>query len=63
MRLPTLKNTLGSRGFVLISAALLLLMGGCPVNTDKLTTDVVEAALQSMATSLVDTLSVFLAGN
>jgi hypothetical protein len=36
-------------------------MGGCPVDTSKLVTDVVAAALQSASDSIVDALSAFLA--
>jgi hypothetical protein len=38
-------------------------MGGCPIDSDKLTTDVVQAALESVTNSLVEALSTYLAGN
>ncbi|MBU0637238.1 MAG: hypothetical protein KKB50_00080 [Planctomycetes bacterium] len=48
---------------LLMAGVLLLLMGGCPVNTDQLATDIFQAGLESIASSLVDALSAFLAGN
>ena len=50
-------------GLALLGGILLLSMGGCPVDTDKLTTEVVQAALESISTSIVDVLSTYLAGN
>lgn len=35
---------------------------GCAIDSDQLVTDVVQAALNSATTSLVDTLSAYLAG-
>jgi len=51
------------RQLMLLSGALLLLLGGCPIDSDKLATDVAEAALQSVTTSLVEALSTYLTGN
>lgn len=48
---------------VFIGVALLLLMGGCPIDSDQLATDVVRAALESITDSAVEALSTFLAGN
>ncbi|MGD8453576.1 MAG: hypothetical protein PVJ57_17315 [Phycisphaerae bacterium] len=42
---------------VLLLAAVTLLSGGCPIDTNDLITDVAAAALTSMADSLVDSLS------
>lgn len=50
-------------GFIFLGGALFLLMGGCPIDGDLLTTEVVDAALQSITSSLVDALSTYLAGN
>jgi len=47
---------------VLLTAALLLLIGGCPIDTSELTTSVVQAALESISNSLVEALSTYLAG-
>ena len=46
---------------VLLVAASTLLLGGCPIDTTALVTDVVAAALQSASNSFVEALSVFLA--
>jgi len=53
------------RRLVLLGGALLLtvLMGGCPIDGAALTTDVLQASLQSITNSLVDTLSTYLAHN
>jgi hypothetical protein len=48
---------------LVLGGALLLLMGGCPIDTDQLIADVVQAALDSATNSFVDALSAFLAGN
>jgi len=48
---------------VILSGALLLLMGGCPIDSDQLIADVIKAALESATTSFVDTLSTYLAGS
>jgi hypothetical protein len=48
---------------LILGGALLLLMGGCPVDSDQLIADVVRAALESATTSFVDTLSTYLAGS
>jgi len=41
----------------------LLLTGGCPIDTDQLIADLVQAGLESATNSLVETLSTYLAGN
>ncbi len=38
-------------------------LGGCPVDVDDLAAKVLEAGLDSIGTSLVDSLSTYLAGN
>jgi hypothetical protein len=47
---------------LILSGALVLLMGGCPIDSDQLIADVVRAALESATNSFIDTLSTFLAG-
>lgn len=47
----------------LLAAGLLLLTGGCPIDTDQLIADLVQAGLESATNSLVETLSTYLAGN
>ncbi|MFH1747670.1 MAG: hypothetical protein ABIG44_11565 [Planctomycetota bacterium] len=51
------------RFFALLAGAVLLLTGGCPVDTDDLTANVLQAALQSISDSLVEAVSTYLAGN
>lgn len=51
------------RRLLVLGGALLLLMGGCPVDSDQLIADVVQAALDSATNSFVEALSAFLAGN
>lgn len=46
----------------LAGTLLLIPLSGCAVDTDQLTTDVVQAALQSISTSLVESLGTYLAG-
>jgi hypothetical protein len=46
----------------LLAGALLVAMGGCPVDSDELVADVVRAALESATNSFVETLSTYLAG-
>ena len=48
---------------VVLCGALLLLMGGCPIDTDDVITDAALAALESAANSFIETLSTYLAGN
>ena len=50
-------------GALLLGAALLLSMGGCPVNSDDVISATVEAALNAATASFVDNLSAYLAGN
>ena len=50
-------------GMIILGGALLLGTGGCPIDEDALATEVVDAALQSITTSLVDALSNQLAQN
>ena len=64
MRLRPFKRSPRYRRLIMLSGALLLLaLGGCPIDGDKLTTDVVQASLQSITDSIVDTLSAYLAKN
>ena len=51
------------RFFALLAGAVLLLTGGCPIDTDDLTASVLEAALQSISDSLVEAASTYLAGS
>ena len=62
MKLELARRSLCSLKTLLLAVVLLLPMGGCPVDTDELVTDVTRAALESITTSLVDTLSTYLAG-
>lgn len=48
---------------LMLAGAFLLPMGGCPVNGDQVLTEVVRAALETATSSLVDTLSSYLATN
>jgi hypothetical protein len=47
---------------VILCGGLLSAMGGCPIDSDALATDVVQAALLSVTNSLVEALSTYLAG-
>lgn len=60
--MPSFKRRIRSARFGLLGGVLLL-MGGCPIDTDKLATDVFSAALTSIVTSLVEALSKYLAAN
>ena len=55
--------TLGRLGALVLGGALLLSMGGCPINGDDVLTATVGAALNAASTSFVDALSAYLAGN
>jgi hypothetical protein len=49
---------------ILLAGGLLApLMGGCPIDTDKLATDATQAILTSITNSLVEALSKYLATN
>ncbi|MBN2446835.1 MAG: hypothetical protein JXO22_08925 [Phycisphaerae bacterium] len=63
MSLRTMRHRPRTRNILILATALLLLMGGCPVDLDTLTTDLLQAGLESLSTSLVDALSTYLAGN
>jgi hypothetical protein len=51
------------RWLVVMSGVLLLLTGGCPIDSEALATDVFQAALDSITNSLGEALSTYLAGN
>ena len=63
MSIRTLGRLPRFRQLVILGGALLLLMGGCPVDSDQLIADVIRAALESATNSFVETLSTYLAGN
>lgn len=63
MRSRILKPLPRGRWLLVIGGALLLLMGGCPVDSDALIADVVRAALESTTNSVLEALSAYLAGN
>ncbi len=46
----------------LFGGALLLWMGGCPIDGDAVVTETVRAALQAVVDSLIDALGQYLAG-
>ena len=48
---------------MILGGALLLLMGGCPIDSDALVADVIKAALESATNSFVEALSAYLAGS
>jgi hypothetical protein len=48
---------------LLIVAAGVFSIAGCPVDSDNLLTDVTRAALESATSSIVEALSAYLAGN
>jgi hypothetical protein len=62
VRFRTFKPVPRCRLLLILSGALVLLMGGCPIDSDQLIADVVRAALESATNSFIDTLSTFLAG-
>jgi hypothetical protein len=61
--IQTLSRQPRFRQLAILGGALLLLTGGCPIDSDQLVADVVRAALESATNSFVETLSTFLAGN
>jgi hypothetical protein len=63
MNLRIFRRPLRSLKAVLLTGALLLPMGGCPIDSDALIADVVRAALESATNSFIETLSTYLAGN
>jgi hypothetical protein len=63
MRFPTCRRPGWCLKALLLGGLLLVPMGGCPIDTDQVTTDVFQATLQSVTSSLVDALSAYLAGN
>ena len=48
---------------MILGGALLLLMGGCPIDSDALIADVIQAALESATNSFIEALSAYLAGS
>lgn len=50
-------------GALVVGGALLMLLGGCPIDGEDVLTATVEAALNAATTSFVDALSAYLAGN
>jgi hypothetical protein len=54
---------MGRLAALAFGGALLLSLGGCPISGDDVLTATVQAALNAATTSLVDTLSTYLAGN
>ncbi len=59
----TMKRTLGCLGALVLGGALLLSLGGCPINGDDVLTATLQAALDAATQSLVDSVSKYLAGN
>jgi hypothetical protein len=62
VKLQNVRRTLGRIGALVLAGALLMSMGGCPVNGDDVFTATVEAALNAASASFVDALSAYLAG-
>jgi hypothetical protein len=46
-----------------LAAAAFAVTGGCPIDSNTVVTETVQAALTAVVTSLVDSLSQYLAGN
>jgi hypothetical protein len=63
VRPQIVRRTLARVGTLVLGGALLLSMGGCPINGDDVLTATVGAALNAASTSFVDALSAYLAGN
>ena len=63
MKSRTLKPLPRCRWLLIFGGALLLLMGGCPIDSDALVADVIKAALESATNSFVEALSAYLAGS
>ena len=63
MKPQIVRRTVGRLGALVLGGALLLSLGGCPIDGDEVLTATVEAALNAATTSLVDALSAYLAGN
>ena len=63
MKLSILKQSLRQVRFLTILGVLAIATSGCAINGGQLVTDVVEAALNSATSSIVNTLSEQLARN
>ena len=63
MRFFTLKRYPRIFRVLLAGGLMAPLMGGCPIDTDQLATDVTQAILTSITNSLVEALSQFLAAS
>ena len=63
MKCQTRRHLLRFQRLVILTGALLLLAGGCPVDADALVTELLQAALDSISNSLVEALSSYLAGS
>ena len=63
MKPQIVRRAAGRLGALVLGGALLLSLGGCPIDGDEVLTATVEAALNAATTSLVDALSAYLAGN
>ena len=62
MRFRKLRQAVQRAGAVVLGAALLISTGGCVIDTNAVVTETVRAGLEAAVSSLVDSLSAYLAG-